>query len=253
MSRSFSIWAGFFVLAASAAHISQGHAQQGQPDRRRPPRRFVTGLLLPEQIEDQLGAEWELLLLDMPAVQKELGLSDEDQDRAERLAGVLLKWQRERVQKQKMKEATDAQSKLSEESLTKVNDILTPGQSKRLKQIALQTVGTLGLGAKQIGSQLELTDEQKTEINTIIKNSMTDIRHSFARGQGESREDFQARMEEIRKAVAERDAKLLAVLNEDQRKQFDELQGKPFDISALGSGFGGGYGVIESPDPREPR
>ena len=82
---------------------------------------------------------------------------------------------------------------------------------------------------------------------------MTDIRHSFARGQGENREDFQARMEEIRKAVAERDAKLLAVLNQDQRKQFDELRGKPFDVSALGSGFGGSYSVIESPNSREPR
>jgi hypothetical protein len=263
MSRSSSV-VSFLALTIVTSFISESHGQPEQPGRRRPRGRFVAGLLLPEQIDGQFGADRILALLGVSAVERELALSDEDKRRAARLARALREEQRETMQHpgvdsnslrqlrqeerdKRMKEARDAQAKLDEKYLVKVSDMLKPEQFERLKQIEMQALGALALGAEQVGSQLKLSDEQKTEISKIITDSMTSIRHSIARGKDESREDFQARMEEIRKAVAERDTKLLAELSEDQRKQFDELNGKPFDVSALGYGFGGGYIAIEGP------
>ncbi len=74
-------------------------------------------------------------------------------------------------------------------------------------------------------------------------------------GQGGGRpsgRDFRERFENMRKMNDERDAKVLAVLTDKQRKQYEQLKGDPFDVSQLwprrGRGRGGQRGGEDQAD-----
>lgn len=59
-------------------------------------------------------------------------------------------------------------------------------------------------------------------------------------GRGGPPSDFRERFENMRKMGEERDAKVLAVLTDKQRDQFEELKGDPFDVSQLRPRWGRG-------------
>lgn len=265
MSRSSSLLVGFLAFTIGVAFVSSSYSQEERQGGRRGGGggrfggggfRFGGGMFG--------GGGNELSLLRIPAIQKELGLSGDDKDRADQLAEDLQAEQRETMQKlgidfgalrdmpqdereKKMKEMSDAQAKVAAKYQAKVDEMLKPEQSKRLKQIALQTQGAQALGAENVAKDLGLSDDQKKDIAKIQEDAMASMRRGFGRGQeqGQGQEDLQARMEEMRKAGEERDAKLLAVLTDDQRKKFDELKGEAFDVASLRrgpGGFGGGRG-----------
>ena len=65
-------------------------------------------------------------------------------------------------------------------------------------------------------------------------------------GDAPSDRDFRERFENMRKMGEDRDAKVLAVLTDKQRQQYEQLKGEPFDVSQLrprwGRGRGGQHG-----------
>lgn len=67
--------------------------------------------------------------------------------------------------------------------------------------------------ANRLAEQLKLSDEQKAKVQKIYEDAQKDMEGM----QGASREERMAKMQET-------NGKVKAVLNDDQKKQFDEMQ-----------------------------
>lgn len=126
----------------------------------------------------------------------------------------------------------------------KVNSILLPHQAERLKEISLQVRGTGALADEEVAKELNVSDDQKQKLAAIQEETGREIRTLFQGGQ-QADADRQAafqKMAELRRAAEE---KTLAVLTDEQRQQFDSMQGEKFEgIDELRRprGFGGGRG-----------
>lgn len=120
--------------------------------------------------------------------------------------------------------------KLAEETQGEVDKILLPHQSKRLKQLEVQMQmrgrGMLGaLGSGEVPQKLGVSEDQQEKLRDKAQELDNELRKKTA---------------ELRKQAQEQ---LIASLTEEQRKQFKELIGEPFEFKdEPGQGFGGGFG-----------
>ncbi|HVX59671.1 MAG TPA: hypothetical protein VHC19_03690 [Pirellulales bacterium] len=282
MSRKSSLSIAILAAAVcfSAVHVSQAQdserGERGQRGERggRGGGRFGRGGAGGGMFGGGMfgGPMNEFAMLGIPAVQKDLDLSEGQKESAEKLVasyrddqqaarensgfdfGALRDLSQEERQEKMAefgKKQAESNRKLDEKYQPKLAETLKPEQLKRLKQITLQAAGVQALRSEDVAKTLKLTDEQQEQIAKALQGGFGGGRGGFARrgrddggegGQG----DFQARMEEMRKAAEERNAKALAVLSEEQQKEFEELKGKPFDMAQLRPrGFGGGRGGRE--------
>lgn len=202
-----------------------------------------------------------LSLVSNEAVQKELGLNDEqiagirklaEESRAE-LRGAFgdfaaLRNLPEAERTAKMAELRtkmeENAKKINEKVAPKLNELLTEAQRDRLKQLQRQSAGVSALLQAELQEALKLTQEQNDKLAAIMKSAeekQTELRRK-AMG-GEAREIF-SQMREARDA---RDRELAGVLTEEQTKQYDAMKGKPFDMAQLRRGFGGPGGGGQRP------
>lgn len=126
--------------------------------------------------------------------------------------------------------------------------ILTRTQLQRLHQIALQFEGPHALLDFDVAKKLSLSAEQKEEIREILLSGMRQFGGQFGPGPRpwERRDDDQ-----IQEVFARSEREMLALLNSDQRAQWQSLTGKPYlGRKMLPGGFGDGPG---GPPPGEPR
>lgn len=136
---------------------------------------------------------------------------------------------------------TKTQQQQEEMDLTVKMEILLPDQSSRLDQIILQIRGLAALTSDDIVAKLSITDDQKTQFETIQEERQTSIQEKFqeARDSG----DFAAMGDATTKIGEEADEKMLAVLTTEQKTQFEEMKGKAFQMPQRGrGGFGGRRG-----------
>jgi DNA-binding MarR family transcriptional regulator len=125
--------------------------------------------------------------------------------------------------------------KQTEEGNAKLAEILVEPQMKRLREISLQLRGTGALSDPKIAAALQLTDEQKKKLEDVGRENMEAMRGAFQPGGDPA--GMREKMQEMRKQA---DAKTLAVLNDEQKKKFEEMKGEPFpNLDALRGGFGG--------------
>jgi Spy/CpxP family protein refolding chaperone len=140
----------------------------------------------------------------------------------------------------RFREEAAARAKKEREELAK---ILKPEQVKRLTEIYIQQAGIAALNDADVAEKLKISDDQKEKMAKVREEQQTAMRELFAGGRdgGGDREGLRAKMEESRKKTEE---KILAVLSEDQKKQFEEMKGKKFDMpeNARGPGRGGDRG-----------
>src|SRR5262245_33364438 len=122
--------------------------------------------------------------------------------------------------------SADVSRKLNAAFIPKLQQVLTPDQLERLKQIQLQASGIDQWTEPEIAKELDLTDEQKRKI--------TDLRNEYNRRQQQLDGDFQQRFARIRELNNERDNKALELLSADQQARLTALKGAPFDVSQLG-------------------
>ena len=120
--------------------------------------------------------------------------------------------------------------------------ILDDAQMKRLREIWVQTLGLGALSNDEIVAELKITDLQKEEIADTQQEAQRDFGEQmqglFQRDQSdEEREAARAKMNELRKQMEE---KVLANLNDDQKKQLESMKGAKFDLPQGAFGFGGG-------------
>jgi hypothetical protein len=134
----------------------------------------------------------------------------------------------------------DAFRKLAEENQAAVDEILLPHQGKRLKQLEMQMAmrgrGVLGgLGGGPLAEQLGIDESQQDKLREKAEELDAELRKKTA---------------EIRKELQDQ---LLASLTAEQRKQFNELMGEPFEFrDEGGGGFGGGFGGFGGGGPGGP-
>lgn len=189
----------------------------------------------------------QIELLEFPAVQKELAISDEQMQQLteafaplRELGGDSMEARNLRPEEQRKRlleiaEMGAAASKLVAE---KVDRILNPQQRTRLKGLWLQFQGTRLLTEPEFAEELGLTPEQKdkiVEIRKVVRNHRLKALALNPPPGLPSFQDFsEAEREqwrnELRALEEKAEAETLAVLTAEQKAKFAEMEGKEFDF-----------------------
>jgi len=182
------------------------------------------------------------------ALQTELKVTDAQKDKfkevSEKQTELGKKAREAGRDKDKFAEIAKERTALNEEIKKVVADTLTPDQMKRLNQIDLQAKGMRAFTDEKISKQLNLTDAQTTKIKGIADEYRNDTKGlgfgGFNKGgfDKEKAAENQKKREKLTKAAM---ADIEDVLTADQRKQWKEMTGAPFDVAQLNQ-FGGGFG-----------
>ena len=146
---------------------------------------------------------------------------------------------------------TDEQlDKLPAEVLAAVSRVLNEKQFKRFKQIELQQRGNRAFNDATIQSALQLNDEQKKNIGTIIEESNKELAEARKGGGGGFGGGFgRGNNEKVEKINAETKDRILTVLTKTQRKAYREMIGEDFKMSTpTFGGFGKGKDTKKAPN-----
>jgi len=106
---------------------------------------------------------------------------------------------------------------------SKLGEILSDGQMKRLKQLRIQREGALALMRPDIGDKVGLSDRDRDRIHDMIDSAMDSMRPQDGdRPDHESMEKMHAKLSD----------KILSSLSSKQRSKWNDLAGKPFKFDA---------------------
>lgn len=122
----------------------------------------------------------------------------------------------------------------------KMKEILLPHQADRLKEIFVQVRGAGALDDAEIAAKLKITDEQKQQMQEVREAQRGKMQELFQNREG-SEEDRRAKFQAAMQEVSD---KVLAVLSNEQRDQFEKMKGEKLelDLSQLRRGGPGGPG-----------
>jgi len=188
------------------------------------------------------------MLLQIEQVQKEIELLDDQKaklrDLAEKTQGQLreqfagLRDLPEDQRRAKMEELRKQMETRAQELQKEVEGILLPHQIKRLKEIRIQMMGLRALEDAEVAKALGITDAQKEKLAAVreeasqaMRGSMEDFRGLRDLPEDQRREKMNEMREKMEKARQEVEAKVLGVLSDEQRKTFEEMKGKKFEIN----------------------
>jgi len=202
------------------------------------------------------GAINKLTLASAKPIQEELKLGEDElffvaqlnedfrTESRELYSGIDWRSLSEEDRKNKFEEVGKKRTALVKESEKGLTELLTKPQSKRLDEIALQLMGVRALSDTEVVKKLKLTSDQKKGVEDAFKAADDDRRKMFEeiRSGGGGRNGFEAMREKFDEARKKGDAKVIAVLTADQKKQFDEMKGKPFEVDRRALLSGGGRG-----------
>lgn len=173
------------------------------------------------------------MLLGNASVQQELKLDDSQKEKAKEVADKV----REKMMAARSEfeglDQTERQAKMmklghetNEMALKSAGEFMKPEQIARLKQISLQMRGAMAFEDDHLAKKLALTDGQKSEIKTIVEDSMTEMRSIYQ----DNQDDQEARMKKMTELRKQTLAKAEAKLNDEQQKTWKELLGAPFEV-----------------------
>ncbi len=132
-------------------------------------------------------------------------------------------------------------TKRAAETKEQLEEILLPAQFERLEQLAVQARGAMGIVSHaDTAKSLAVTSEQSETMKKLMQTFGETMREQFDemfRGGGGDREKMAAKMKEVR---TEMEGKVLALLDDKQKSEFEKLKGAPFELPEMGGrGFGG--------------
>lgn len=168
-------------------------------------------------------------LAQLEEVQTELKLTDEQKQKALTLNDDLS----EERQAARQDAAGDFEKMRKEIALLYVeftkefNALLDEGQQKRAQEIYVQVNGPLTLTDEAIATALKLTDDQKQKVEQSLADSRSKAFAAFQDFQSLSEEERAKKSEEM---IQSRDEALLAVLDDAQKTQLEELKGAKLEI-----------------------
>ena len=174
------------------------------------------------------------MLIGNEGVQKELKLDDTQVEKAKEFAEKAREKQteiREKLQglegEERRTKMQEFQKEMNESAMKAFGEFLKPEQLTRLKQISYHQRGASAFADPEVAKKLSLTDAQKSEIQSIVQESqsqMAELRQQFQ----DDREGAMKKIAEIRKETLEKAA---AKLNDEQQKTWKELVGAPFTVT----------------------
>jgi hypothetical protein len=172
-------------------------------------------------------------LLANPSVQKELKLDDRQVEKANALDEKTNAEMREKFEglqdlegQQRFTKMQEIGRDLNASALKAAGEFLKPEQITRLKQIANQVRGARSFSDPEVAGKLKLTDAQKSDIQSIERDSFQEMRTIFQENQDDP-EARRKKMDELRKQTLD---KVVAKLNDEQQKTWKEMLGTAFDI-----------------------
>ena len=173
------------------------------------------------------------MLLGNASVQKELKLDDDQTTKANELGQKLGAEMREKMQDLSQEERREKGPAIMREinasAMKSAGEFLKADQLARLKQISIQIQGVRAFSDPDVAKKLNLTDSQKSDIQTISESTMEELR-GVPFGQDQSEEERAANAKkraEINKGALE---KVAGKLNDEQQKSWKELIGAPFEL-----------------------
>ncbi len=180
------------------------------------------------------------MLLSNASVQQELKLDATQIEKAKELSTKL----REKVTavtqglegQERFAKIREISKELNTEANTGAKEFLKPEQLKRLHQIHHQVQGAQAFTDEHVQSKLKLTDAQKSDIDSIVQASNTEIGVLFQNMQSDP-EGTRAKLHEHRKETL---AKVESKLTDEQKTAYKELLGAPFEIKYEPRPGGGG-------------
>jgi hypothetical protein len=185
-------------------------------------------------------------LLANKAVQEELKMSNDEVDKV-RAWTKAFRTKAEEIRKDKgvdrirdtkkseplpsedMQKIDAANSVIRKESYKELGGILSKAQVERLKQIDLQNMGIDSFLDDEVGSELKLTETQKTAFQKLridVTKAAFDLIEEAI--QGVTRVEIA--QEKIQKSLKECCDKAVAMLSPEQMKKWQEMTGKPFNL-----------------------
>jgi hypothetical protein len=197
---------------------------------------LATALLTGSAFAQGRGGGGRGMILRMPEVQAELKLTDEQKTKITEMLGQLGGGRRGqggqfRDLSREEREKQLAERRANEEK--QVQAILNEDQLKRYHQLQLQRQGLLALRDAPVRDSLKLTDDQRSKVDGILKEQADETQKALEsagggqRGRGGA---ARAQLAEIRKKT---EAKLEALLTDDQQKQWKEMLGPTFKFPEL--------------------
>jgi len=178
-------------------------------------------------------------LIAVPAVQKELKLSDEQAEKARTFATEYREKAQEAMSQyadltgeERMTKMQSVNRSMSASGMKEVEAMLKPEQTKRFKQLVFQARGVDNLTDPEIAKALKVTSEQADKVKNLMENERGERREA----QQEANGDRQVMMEKMQAIRKETNAKAMALMTADQKAMFKEMGGEPFEMPAMGRG-----------------
>ena len=194
-------------------------------------------------------------LLTSESVQKELTLTDEQKASLQKLrddcaaAGQaffesFMGQPQDEIQKRMEERAKDSRNKISK--------ILTPKQMERLDEINIQISGVVALNYEDVAEKLALTVDQRQKLKNLGEESRRQLTDMFSTSNGQppdkqKRQELQQKQKDIK---SQRKENAMALLTDEQKSKFEQLQGEKFDLSSIRMTYEsfGGRGQINAPN-----
>jgi Spy/CpxP family protein refolding chaperone len=169
-------------------------------------------------------------------VQEELMLTRQQKEKLEQLVREVLPHAISLFQKiegldpaERRKELGAFRLKAQEKLAAVLNETLSDGQRKRLRQLELQREG---LRSGETWNDLQLTDEQRKQFLAMMQRAQKETQlllEELQRG-GKSKAEIQPQVIKVRDKL---EGKLEALLTNAQRTRWKEMRGEPMDLANL--------------------
>ena len=180
-----------------------------------------------------------IFMLRGEAVQKELGVTDEQKKTLSELAAQLQAEAMEIIsglqdlspeeQKEHMPELMKMVGEKGKDIQEKVDKVLDQKQLARMRELSLQSRGAAALEDAEVSAALKISDDQKTKLVAVREEGSKKMEEAMQAlrggGGGGDAGDIRQKMMDMRKELGD---KALAVLSPEQREQFDKMKGAKF-------------------------
>jgi hypothetical protein len=167
------------------------------------------------------GAQSRIMMLRHKAVQDELKLSD---DQKKKVMEVFMKT-RDKMLELVENGQRDKMQALLKEREKDFTAILTPEQTKRLKQVHLQLLGVWALADPEIAKEFQVTEEQGKKLQELQQKTQKEMDEILEGKGAATRTEAQQKAVELHNSANE---KGLQILSAEQRDKWKETIGEPF-------------------------
>jgi hypothetical protein len=185
-----------------------------------------------KEMAQALGGQFIVFREDVMA---ELKVSDDQDEKMMQLAmeqimetGPFLESLKDTAPAEREKKLNEHRKAAHEKLAKNLKEVLKPDQMKRLRQLALQREGAFALGQEEVRKELKITQEQVMKFMAVIQDLQKKVEPLFKEAQsGGNPEEIRPKVEQLRKDHAKQ---LEDILTDEQKKQWKELLGPPFEL-----------------------